>query len=740
MRKIIFFALIVFNSFSFYSQNETVFRIDSIPGHYGKVKRSYGLKFPEKWKYKKGDDTTWAGKDINDSAWQYLNTNLNVDTLAADIFDGVGWFRLSIAIDSTLIDRAFGLMMEQKGASEVYLDGKLIHKFGKIDKNMAGKETRFNPKNIPVDIIFRGGTKHILAVKYANTNALKDFASGETDWTGFEMKIGVLRDAVFFTHIGFGIVTSIYIFYFTFFLALGIVHLMLFLHYKSIRSNLYFSVFSLAFGAFFLFIAIQINFLDPDFTARVNYLHGFLHIFYIPALLAMLYTVFNNNKLPKIFWLWAGIFALNFLLRLFHIYIPYGGVLYNAIVIIEPLRIVITAMVKKRDGAWIIGTGIISTIVFFILFFTLPFFTSGAYLNLGYGMSLFLNFIVIYFTLNIPLSMTLVLARNFAKTSNTLSKKLVEVEELSAKTIEQEKERQKILETQNEVLEMQVTERTKEISEQKKLIEEKNKDITDSINYAKRLQEAILPPLSFISEKLPESFVLYKPKDIVAGDFYWMESFAKAKDSEESSKGEIILIAAADCTGHGVPGAMVSVVCSNALNRAVKEFGITEPGKILDKVRELVIETFQKSTADVKDGMDISLVSIQKKKSEKSGEYFVIEWAGANNPLWFIQNGEHKEITAHKQSIGKTDLPTSFPTHTITLNRGDTLFLFTDGYADQFGGPKGKKYKYKQLLDLLSSSNKVTMEKMKELLNDSIENWKGSLEQIDDICIIGIRL
>ncbi|HXB13279.1 MAG TPA: tetratricopeptide repeat protein, partial [Bacteroidia bacterium] len=183
----------------------------------------------------------------------------------------------------------------------------------------------------------------------------------------------------------------------------------------------------------------------------------------------------------------------------------------------------------------------------------------------------------------------------------------------------------RITRKQKQIIEIKNIETEKQkvlIELQKITVEEKNKDITDSINYAKRLQDAILPPLSLIKQYLPESFLLYKPKDIVAGDFYWMErltslNFSQGRDFERSGpdmpsplgegKDEVILIAAADCTGHGVPGALVSVVCSNALNRTVKEFKITEPGKILDKVRELVLETFEKSEDNVQDGMDISL-------------------------------------------------------------------------------------------------------------------------------------
>ncbi|MDQ3047155.1 MAG: tetratricopeptide repeat protein [Bacteroidota bacterium] len=259
-----------------------------------------------------------------------------------------------------------------------------------------------------------------------------------------------------------------------------------------------------------------------------------------------------------------------------------------------------------------------------------------------------------------------------------------------------------------------------EVHRQKDMIEEKSKEITDSIIYAKRLQEAILPPQSYIDTYLPENFVLYLPKDIVAGDFYWMEH-----------KDDTTYIAVADCTGHGVPGAMVSVICSNALNRAVVEFGLTEPGEILDKTRELVLYTFIKSHKDVKDGMDISLCTI------RSG---TVKWAGAYNPLWYLSKGVLQEITANKQPIGKTDNPLSFTTHTLHLQKGDILYLFTDGYADQFGGEKGKKFKYKPLKELLIKNAERSTVSQRNALEVAFELWKGNLEQVDDVCLIGIRI
>ncbi len=296
-----------------------------------------------------------------------------------------------------------------------------------------------------------------------------------------------------------------------------------------------------------------------------------------------------------------------------------------------------------------------------------------------------------------------------------------------------------------EVLEEKVQERTTEIVKQKEIIEEKNNEVLSSISYAKRLQDAILPPLATIKKHLPESFVMYKPKDIVAGDFYWMYKAplhlpeGETKNSSgippSECKLEAVFIAACDCTGHGVPGAMVSVVCSNALNRAVKEFKITEPGKILDKVRELVIETFEKSENEVKDGMDVSLASLTPSEGGMK-----LCWAGAYNSLWYIQDGAFKELAPDKQPIGVHDKQTPFNTHTLELRKGDCLYLFTDGYADQFGGPKGKKFKYKQLEEKLLSLANMGMDKQKEMLEETIGNWMGKLEQVDDILIIGIRV
>lgn len=264
--------------------------------------------------------------------------------------------------------------------------------------------------------------------------------------------------------------------------------------------------------------------------------------------------------------------------------------------------------------------------------------------------------------------------------------------------------------------------------EQKLLIEESHREIKDSINYAKRIQSAIIPSNRIIKESFSEAFVLYKPKDVVAGDFYWLEP-CKSQ----------VLFAACDCTGHGVPGAMVSVICNNALNRSVREFGLTEPGKILDKTREIVISEFEKSDDEVKDGMDISLISVSSGNGSGGSK---IEWSGANNPLWILRKAgsEIEEIKADKQPIGKYADAKNFTTHQKNLEKGDIVYLITDGYQDQFGGEKGKKFKASSLKELLISVRTESMDKQKSLIDAAFEEWRGKLEQIDDVCVIGVRV
>lgn len=282
----------------------------------------------------------------------------------------------------------------------------------------------------------------------------------------------------------------------------------------------------------------------------------------------------------------------------------------------------------------------------------------------------------------------------------------------------------------------------REIAEnQKHIIEEKQKEILDSIHYAKRIQQAMLTSEAYINNHFLASsqnnktgaleyFILYQPKDIVSGDFYWAVSHHQK-----------FYIAVADCTGHGVPGAFMSLLNISFLNENVIGRNIIEPAKILNEQREEIIRALNPNgNENSKDGMDCVLCSFDF-SSHGGDSAGVLNFALANNPLWIIRAGELIEYKADKMPVGKHEENVKdFTSQHIELIKGDAIYLFTDGYADQFGGIKGKKFKYKHLKEILLANVDKPMQEQKEILSQSINSWKGNLEQVDDILIVGVRV
>jgi serine phosphatase RsbU (regulator of sigma subunit) len=281
-------------------------------------------------------------------------------------------------------------------------------------------------------------------------------------------------------------------------------------------------------------------------------------------------------------------------------------------------------------------------------------------------------------------------------------------------------------------LEGLVAERTRDLKHQKELIEEKQTQILDSINYARRLQNAILTTDRTMQAIFRESFVMYKPKDIVSGDFYWMLHIEDQKKDKN-----IFIMAAADCTGHGVPGAFMSMLNSTLLNQTAYNPNINTPSDALNFLNVELPKNLRSvnDNENINDGMDIAFCLIDLNRNK-------MKYAGANNPCWIIRNDELIELKPLKQAItaatGYEKKP--FVDQEIELQKNDSIYLFTDGYADQFGGPNGKKFKYKTLGQLLLKIHNDPCEKQKEILETTFMDWKGNLEQVDDVCIIGIRI
>jgi PAS domain S-box-containing protein len=289
-----------------------------------------------------------------------------------------------------------------------------------------------------------------------------------------------------------------------------------------------------------------------------------------------------------------------------------------------------------------------------------------------------------------------------------------------------------------------------EITGQQEIIREKNKDITDSINYARRIQTAILPAENELAEHLKDYFVLYKPKDIVSGDFYWF-SYVTTTIPDEQIQRKVILIAAVDCTGHGVPGAFMSLVGSTLLNQTISSPSVNHPSDALNYLNRELKKTLRQKGGEssIRDGMDMTFCAIDPAGMK-------LEFSGANNPIYIFRRDasnpahcELIELKGDKQPIGSDSDETKkpFSNHVLELKKGDTIYLFTDGYADQFGGPKGKKFKYSQFKDLLLSVQDKAMKEQKIILDNAIEEWKavpkenGDMhEQVDDILLIGVRV
>jgi serine phosphatase RsbU (regulator of sigma subunit)/ligand-binding sensor domain-containing protein len=280
------------------------------------------------------------------------------------------------------------------------------------------------------------------------------------------------------------------------------------------------------------------------------------------------------------------------------------------------------------------------------------------------------------------------------------------------------------LKRENLILEGIVKERTAEVVRQRDVLEYQKNEIEDSIRYAGRIQNAVLPASQDFTDLVPESFVFFRPRDIVSGDFYWV--------SKVENK---LIISAADCTGHGVPGAFMSMLGVAFLNEIVNKDHIVKPDIILGKLREKVIEALQQQgiSGEAKDGMDIVVISVDYTEMQ-------LNYAGAYNPLLMVRNKQLSEISADKMPIAIYERMKEFTNHEIKIEKGDIFYFFSDGYEDQFGGPEGKKFKGKKFRELLVEISSNPMKEQKEIIENTFIKWKGDQDQVDDIVVLGVRI
>jgi serine phosphatase RsbU (regulator of sigma subunit) len=418
------------------------------------------------------------------------------------------------------------------------------------------------------------------------------------------------------------------------------------------------------------------------------------------------------------------------------------------------------ALRKKKRGAKIISLGLLFPIIALLLIIAISIILKSVIkidLDDKYGLMIVIALAIS--PISIPISMAIYLAREMVMNNKSLEQQIVEIKRLSEDNIAHEQEKQKMIAEQNINLEQQVKERTAEIEQQKEeitaqrddilekseILEQQNEEIrtqseeitaqrdalsyqkneiVSSIQYAQRIQNAVLPSLDSFKEVFSDFFVLYKPRDIVSGDFYWLRKV----------NNQVIQVTA-DCTGHGVPGAFMSILAISLLNEIMGKSNLDNAGEILNNLRKKIkiVLHQQGKDSEQKDGMDIALCIYDLENN-------TMQYAGAYNSLYLVRNNELIEYKADLQPCAVHILESDFTTHFIKIKKGDIIYTFSDGYVDQRGGVYYKKYMAKNFRNYLLSICHEPLEKQKELLDRNIETWKNGKEQIDDITVVGVKI
>lgn len=675
------------------------------------------VKFTNPWKVKEGDDSSWAAVNYDDSAWDAVDDTIrdNVD------YNSIVWYRMHFKIDSTLYNKPLALFVRQFGsACDIYLDGKYLKSFGKVGTDKENEEAEFSINPKPFAFVFESRQNHVFAVRYSNFHRFGVKASGLNLGKNFNLSVKNLNKEIedaadpsqYFPVIFFSAI----------FLTLAVMHFIMFIYNRQRKANLSYSMYCLGIFAITYYIYYILTSTDYESITGVSKLVVFFIPMIVVPLVSMLHRIFYGRRL-RIFWVIVGVFALSicfyFLERNKATIITQMVLLM--ITTVEIIRIILKAIRKGKDGAWIFALVILLAPLTGIISSYLPdeFSIGGMKVENNTGAIVLCSFI-----LGLPFSMTLYLARDFARMSRQLKYQLKEITDLSQKTIAQEKEKKQILENQKANLEEKVAERTREVWQQKEVIEIKNNEITESLIYAKRIQSAILPDIKLIYKTFEQSFILYLPKDIVSGDFY---GFAQ--------KNNRIIIAAADCTGHGVAGAFMSMIGSALLNQIINEKNIISPANILDELNEGIIISLKQKESESNEGMDISVCCFDMESN-------IVEFAGANRPLWLLRNNVLSVYNPDKLPIGGFQImrKEKFSQHKIQLQKNDAIYLFSDGFSDQFGGEHGKKLMTKKFKDALLGIQHLTMREQENYLHGLFQSWKGKNDQVDDVLVIGIRI
>jgi serine phosphatase RsbU (regulator of sigma subunit) len=604
---------------------------------------------------------------------------------------GYATYRLQVLIPAQR--QKYGIFIPKIwNASKVWVNDSLVHEIGRVGKSFADYENKILEKLIAIEAAHQINiTVQVANYDFFTAGLLQSFQLGNYQ-SLYEKTAFVSLWTLMW--IGCLLVMSLY-------------HFVLYLFRKNNVSTLFFALICLliavrlmVFGDHFLYEYLKEHWGVLNFAvqSKTYYTATFLLIPLALSYIGFLYPDETSKKVILAGKLLTGVYCTFLLLappRLFSPTILY----YQAVIgvfVLYLIFVLIKATIRRRKEAWLQMAGIFTVILAGI--------NDGLYSQ---------GIVIIDLDEMLPVAFAVFLLLQIFIIAKRFSNAFNEVEDLSIN------------------LEKKVVERTLEVTQQKHEIEKKNEDITASINYAKTIQSAILPTQDEITRFLPEHFILFKPKSIVSGDFYWFQHIGE----------DLLVIAAADCTGHGVPGAFMSMVGNDLLNEIIMARGIIKPHQILYELHKGVRYALKQEENKNHDGMDIAICTINLSHKR-------LLYAGAMNPLYYIQTNEKSEaqlieIKADKKNIGghQKEAERIFTSHEISIEQPTTFYIFSDGYQDQFGGEEGRKFMTKRFRELLFSVHHLPLSKQQYLLNQTLNEWMGANhKQIDDVLVIGVRL
>ena len=649
----------------------------------------------ENWKYHYGDDSTWANLNYDDSSWDTItHTRIYTDKPEFESWEGIGWYRKIIKIDSSLFNEPIALLMRHYGASEIYLNGKLVKKFGKVADNLS-EEKIYQPRDIPISLLFGSDTINVLAVRYSNFHASTD-KSWYKKWfsqAGFRALISNLDSSVLSAVHNEGAALSINIGISAIFLALSFLYFILFFFYSMKKENLYYSFFTFFISLSFLSQMLEkFNHTNFEFFIINDIIRLIGLVFVFPSYLAFLYSIFYK-KFPKQFWIFL---ALAFAILFLAFYLPSSNddiitsisLVYIFVTTVEGLRIIIIAIKNKKENSSIIGAGVTFFVIFVISMFVIGL-TGNGNINSYWAVVLFFLGLI-----SLPFSMSVYLARNIALTNKKLEEQLIAVKELSQREIENQKKTAEL-----------------EIKAERERAENERK--TKELEDARQLQLSLLPKEL---PKLPEYdiAVYMKTATEVGGDYY---DFHIAED-------KTLTVAIGDATGHGLmAGTMVTATKSLFNSFAGNQNIISILNQMSDSLREMHFKLLS---------MCFAIIKIKDKKLKIS--------SAGMPPLYIYRKEDNvvEEIFLRGMPLG-ANVSYNYELKETELQKGDTVFLYSDGFPELFNKDQ-EMFSYdrlkKELLKIADNDSQTIVNR----LNETIEDWAGDIPPNDDITFVVIKI